>query len=293
MSKNKDQSTRGQPASDQQVFMTNLQPRHPIVTLITDFGLTDEYVGVLKGVILSHNQDIRIIDISHLVPTQDIGTASHLLARSYAFFPPGTVHLVIVDPGVGSDRPLLAINFDSHYFVGPDNGTFTPIMKTAKSLSAYRITESNLFLNTVSNTFQGRDIMAPVAAQLATGLTIESVGPRMAPGDYILSGPESCSVIDGVLYGEITHIDRFGNLCTNISRNEVEKFSSGKKITIQVGEDCELFIDTFCSSYADQTKNALLALYDSHDCLEIAENMGNASQRLRSSTGSQVLVFLK
>jgi S-adenosylmethionine hydrolase len=266
---------------------------HPIMTLITDFGLTDEYVGVLKGVILSYNADIRIIDISHLVPPQDIRTASHLLARSYGFFPPGTVHLVIVDPGVGSDRPILAIDADSHYFVGPDNGTFTPIFNTANSLSVHRITESNLFLTKVSNTFHGRDIMAPVAAQLVTGLAIDRVGPHVAPEDCLLSNPEKCSVIDGVLHGEITHVDGFGNLCTNISRNEVEIFSGGKKITIQVGGKAELSVDTFCSSYAGQTKGALLALFDSHGFLEIAENMGNASQRLRSSTGSRVLLFLK
>lgn len=270
--------------------MTN---HHPIVTLITDFGLTDEYVGVLKGIILGYNSAIRIVDISHLVPPQNIRTASHLLARSYSFFPPGTVHLVIVDPGVGSDRSVLAIHSESHYFVGPDNGTFTPILNTANSLSVHMITESNLFLNTVSNTFHGRDIMAPVAAQLATGLAINRVGPHIAPEDCLLSGPGSCSVIDGVLHGEITHVDGFGNLCTNISRNEVEKFSGGKKITIQIGGNAELPVDTFCSSYAGQTKGALLALFDSHGFLEIAENMGNASQRLRSSTGSRVLLFLK
>jgi S-adenosyl-L-methionine hydrolase (adenosine-forming) len=273
--------------------MTNGHPAHPLVTLITDFGLSDEYVGVLKGVILSHNADIRIVDISHLVPAQDIQTASHLLARSYIFFPPRTVHLVIVDPGVGSDRPLLAIYSDSHYFVGPDNGTFTPIMKAAKSLSIHRITESDLFLHRVSNTFHGRDIMAPVAAQLATGLDICRVGARVTPEECLLSGPGSCSVIDGVLHGEITHVDKFGNLCTNISRNEVERFSGGKSIKIQIGGDGRFSVDTLCPSYASQTKGALLALYDSHDFLEIAENMGNASQRLRAPIGCRILLLLK
>ncbi len=273
--------------------MTNNHPEHPLVTLITDFGLSDEYVGVLKGVILSHNADIRIVDISHLVPAQDIPTASHLLARSYVFFPPGSVHLVIVDPGVGSDRPLLAIHSDAHYFVGPDNGIFTPIIKAANSLSIHRITESSLFLHRVSNTFHGRDIMAPVAAQLATGLEIDRVGAKVTPEDCLLVSPGSCSVIEGVLHGEITHVDKFGNLCTNISRNEVERFSGEKNILIQIGEDGGFSVDTVCTSYAGQTKGAILALYDSHDFLEIAENMGNASQRLRASTGCRILLFLK
>jgi hypothetical protein len=262
--------------------------KYPIVTLITDFGLTDEYVGVLKGVILSYNPDIRITDISHMVPPQKIQTASHLLARSYSYFPHGSVHLVIVDPGVGSDRSILAINKDSHYFVGPDNGIFTPIIKSAGLMSIYRVTESSLFLKTVSNTFHGRDIMAPVAAQLATGLVIEKVGPRVNPEDCIFSGAGSCSIIDDVLHGEVTHVDTFGNLCTNISRSDVEAFSRGEKVIIKIGEHPEETVDTFCSSYAGQAENVLLALYDSHDFLEIAENMGNASQRLRSSAGSTI-----
>ena len=272
--------------------MTN-HPRRHIVTLTTDFGLTDEYVGVLKGVILGYDEDIRIVDITHLVPAQDIRGAAHLLARSYAFFPSGTVHLAIVDPGVGSDRPILAIDCDSQFFVGPDNGIFTPILKTTQPLSIHRISEPGLFLKKVSNTFHGRDIMAPVAAQLATGLAIAKVGPKVEPEECLLNGPELCSVIDGVLQGEITHVDRFGNLCTNISRGDVEKFSGGKKVIIHVGEESTQTVDTFCSSYAGQTKNAFLALYDSHDFLEIAVNMGSASQRLNSLTGSRVFLYLQ
>jgi hypothetical protein len=135
--------------------------------------------------------------------------------------------------------------------------------------------------------------MAPVAAQLATGLGIDRVGPRVRPEDCLLSGPEPCSVINGVLHGEITHVDRFGNLCTNISRNEVEKFSDGKKIVIQVGKDGKRTVDTLCSSYAGRAENALLALYDSHDFLEIAVNMGNASEQLKSSAGTEILLLLQ
>ena len=266
---------------------------HPLVTLITDFGLTDEYAGVLKGVILSYNPEIHIIDISHLIPPQNIQTASHLLTRSYGYFPPCTVHLVIVDPGVGSDRPILAIKKDSHYFVGPDNGIFTPIIKSAGFLSIYRVTESNLFLEKVSNTFHGRDIMAPVAARLASGFAIENVGPKINVEDCFLSGSASCSINDDVLHGEVTHVDTFGNLCTNISRSDVERFSRGRKIIINTGEPLEETVETFCSSYAGQAEKALLALYDSHDFLEIAENRGNASQRLKLSAGSKISLTIE
>ncbi len=273
--------------------MKNDHPTCPLVTLITDFGLCDEYVGVLKGVLLSHNTDIRIVDISHSVPAQDIPTASYLLARSYVFFPPGTVHLVVVDPGVGSERPLLAIHSKAQYFVAPDNGVLTPIINGSESISIHRITESDLFLPRISNTFHGRDIMAPVVAQLATGLAIDRVGPQVSPEDCLLRGPGSCSVIDGVLYGEITHVDRFGNLCTNISRDEVNRFCGGKSITIQIDGSLKSSVTTLCSSYASQPKGELLALFDSNDFLEISENMGNASRRLQVSTGCRVLLFLK
>ena len=135
--------------------------------------------------------------------------------------------------------------------------------------------------------------MAPVAAQLASGLSIDKVGPQISVHDCLLGGPEPCSVIDNILYGEITHIDRFGNLCTNIKREDVEKFSGGGKIAIRLGGDGPLTIDTFCCSYSGQAEKALLALYDSHGFLEIAENMGSASQRLQSSIGSIVSIFLK
>jgi hypothetical protein len=200
---------------------------------------------------------------------------------------------VIVDPGVGSPRSLLAIYLDDHFFVGPDNGIFTPLMSAGHAPAIHRITESNLFLKKISNTFHGRDILAPVAARLATGLPIDRVGPRIRPEDCQLSDSRACSIIDGVLRGEITHIDRFGNLCTNISRNDVEGFRGNKKLSIQLEEDGELPVDTVGSSYAGQGENTLLALYDSHDFLEIAENQGNAAQRLRSSIGSRVLLFVK
>ncbi|MGB3209095.1 MAG: SAM-dependent chlorinase/fluorinase [Desulforhopalus sp.] len=263
----------------------------PIISLITDFGIDDEYVGVLKGVILSHDRAIRIVDISHSVPPQNIRTASHLLTRSYGFFPSGTVHLVIVDPGVGSDRVILAIHADGHYFVGPDNGIFSSVLKNANALTVHRITETTLFLQTgISNTFHGRDIMAPVAAQLATGLAIDRVGPAIPVEDCLVSSSGSCAIIDNVLEGEITHVDRFGNLCTNISKKDVEKYSGGKKLVVQIGKKSGASVDTFCSSYFGQKEGAFLALYDSHDFLEIAENRGNASKRLGAIAGTPVFL---
>jgi hypothetical protein len=135
--------------------------------------------------------------------------------------------------------------------------------------------------------------MAPVAARLASGLGIENVGPRINIEDCVLSDSASCSIINDVLHGEVTHVDTFGNLCTNISRSDVERFSRGRKVIINTGELSEETVKTFCSSYAGQAENALLALYDSHDFLEIAENRGNASQRLKLSAGSKISLTIE
>ncbi len=261
------------------------KPPSPIITLITDFGLRDEYVGVVKGVILCHARDARIVDISHLVPPQAIGTASHLLARSFGYFPPATVHLVIVDPGVGSDRAILAIAADSHYFVGPDNGVFTPILDHAASLSVYRVDTAAPMFKNISATFHGRDIMAPIAGQLAAGLAIANLGPGVSKNHCQHLLHPACSRIGSTLQGEIVHIDVFGNLCTNISREAVESFAAGRAILVQVGDGFLLPLDR---SYASQIKGAALALYDSHDFLEIAINQGNAALILQLAVGMKI-----
>lgn len=265
------------------------KPQRPILTLITDFGLQDEYVGVVKGVILSHARDALIVDISHLVPPQAIGTASHLLARSFGYFPPATVHLVIVDPGVGSNRAILAISANSHYFVGPDNGVFTQILDRADSVSVYRVdTAAPLFKN-ISATFHGRDIMAPVAGQLAAGLAINRLGPGIAKNHCQRLVRPACRRLGAALQGEIVHIDGFGNLCTNIRREDIESFSAGRPIHVQVNDKLLLSLD---HSYASQVKGVALALYDSHDFLEIAINQGNAAQILQLAVGMKISLVL-
>ena len=259
----------------------------PVISLITDFGLKDEYVGVLKGVILSLTPNARIVDISHLIPPQDVRTASHLLARSWTFFPPGTVHMVIVDPGVGSPREILAIAADSHFFIGPDNGIFTPVLLSAASLSAYKIDSPDLYLDQVSSTFHGRDIMAPIAARLADGLDISVVGQPIPRQDCVhsLQRPKSCP--GDMFEGEVVHVDHFGNLCTNISKGEVENFASGKEVLIRVNH--ELMIPLY-SAYTAQSKGKSLALFDSHGSLEIAVNQGSAERALQAAPGTKVLL---
>lgn len=257
----------------------------PIITLITDFGLHDEFVGVVKGVMLEINRNTRIVDISHHIAPQDVRMASHLLARSYSHFPPDTVHLVVVDPGVGSSRHILAVSDGNHFFVGPDNGVLTPVLQKETNLNIHRVTNSELFLSNVSNTFHGRDIMAPVAALLASGFAIDKVGPRIDPNSCTLANSPQCRIVDDFLMGEISHVDRFGNLCTNIKNKNVDTFSHNTATVIKVGN---VSIDTFATTYSNQKASALLVLYDSNGFLEIALNRGNAADFLKLAPGDPV-----
>ena len=266
------------------------RPNTPLLTLLTDFGLNDEYVGVVKGVILTYAPDAHIVDITHLVPPQSVRAASHLLARAYPYFPPGTVHLVVVDPGVGTSRAILAVAADGQFFVGPDNGVFTPVFLRATSLAVHRVTASHLFLTKVGATFHGRDIMAPIAARLAAGLDLNTVGPAMPVQDCIHAHYGKTFRKGGMLLGEILHVDRFGNLCTNIVRQEVESFAAGREVVVRIREG---LIIPFCQSYAEQAAGTLLALYDSHDHLEIAVNLGNAAQELNMAAGATICLLLR
>ncbi len=261
-----------------------------IVTLITDFGLQDEYVGVLKGVILGHAPEARIVDISHLIPSQSISTASHLLARSYRYFPAHTVHLVVVDPGVGSNRSILAIAADSQYFVGPDNGVFSPIIASASSLTIHQVDISCLLRKDVSSTFHGRDIMAPVAGQLSCGLDISKVGPQIYEEQCLRLGRIACTRLGKTLQGQVIHADVFGNLCTNIRKKDIEDFAADHEITIQITKSLMVTLD---KSYNSQGIGMVLALYDSHDYLEIAVNRGNAAQQLKLAAGAKIIVSFR
>lgn len=264
--------------------------RIPLLTLLTDFGLNDEYVGVVKGVIFTYAPEARIVDITHLVPPQNVRAASHLLARTYPYFPPGTVHLTVVDPGVGSSRSILAVAADGQYFVGPDNGIFTPVFLRAASLAVHRVTASHLFLAKVGTTFHGRDIMAPIAARLAAGLDLNKVGPCIPVQECIHAHYDEAIRKGNILQGEILHVDRFGNLCTNISKHEVESFAAGREIVVKIGEK---FVIPLRHSYAEQEIGGLLALYDSHDHLEIAINQGNAAQELNMTVGATIYLSLR
>lgn len=187
----------------------------PVVTLVTDFGWDDHYVGVMKGVILAVNPDAQIVDISHSIPPFDIAAGALVLATSYHYFPKGTVHLAAVDPGVGGDRRAILAATENYFFVGPDNGIFTFIYDDPFFLWARHLRTVEFFLEKVSSTFHGRDVFAPVAGHLSTGEPAANFGPLIDdPVRLEHARPEVTP--EGSIHGEVIHVDRFGNLITNI-----------------------------------------------------------------------------
>jgi len=258
----------------------------PIITLTTDFGLEDEYVGALKGVILSLLPDAQIIDITHAIAPQDIQGASLILARCCTFFPDSTVHLAVVDPGVGSTRPLLVLKTLHHYFVGPDNGIFSAFLRSGP-VQLHRIVNESLFLSPLSHTFQGRDIMAPVAARLAGGMDIGNVGPVVSLETCSLLTCSRPEVVGHQLLGEIVSRDHFGNLRTNISEEAIRRFAGTGGIILEIGTRR---IEGLRSTYAETGQGELIALLDSYGFVEIAVACGNAGQEINVQLGERVII---
>lgn len=244
-----------------------------IITLTTDFGLGDPYVAMMKGVILSINPGAQVVDISHQIKAGSIIQAANLVRETFPFFPKGTVHLAVVDPGVGSERRLMGLEAAGHFFVGPDNGIFWPVIEDHEEITIIQLTEKKYFLPSISHTFHGREIFAPVAAHLSRDVELKRMGSRMYdPVKLKVPKPQQEGEI---LYGQITRVDNFGNLITNIHRSDLEAFVQSDKPLIRVGD---LTIKELSPIYADMEEGEALALINSADWLEIAVNLGRASQ---------------
>ena len=242
-----------------------------IITLTTDFGLRDPYVGVMKGVILSINPEARVIDISHQLKAGFISQASTLVQEAYPFFPEGTVHLAVVDPGVGGDRRPILIKTQNHLFVGPDNGIFWPVIRAYQHTKIIHLTESRYFLPHVSHTFHGRDIFAPVAAHLSRGVDPLEMGTIVNdPVPFDFPAPQRRG---DMLLGQVMRVDRFGNLITNIQRKQFERFLGSGRPVIKAGK---LGVEGLSKTYGEALAGEALALIGSSDCLEIAVNLGRA-----------------
>ena len=260
-------------------------PERKILTLLTDFGLSDVYVGVMKGVIAQINPTLTVVDLTHQIPPQNIAAARFCLMSAYRYFPDETVHVAVVDPGVGGNRRAIALQFPSGFLVGPDNGLFGGILSQSRAIAAVELTNPDYWrVPTPSATFHGRDIFAPVGAHLASGVSLKLLGREIDLASLVELPIPECQRIDGGVTGFIQYGDRFGNLVTNIPGSLVE----GKIWSVAIAGQTILG----CQTYSDAPVGNLVALIGSNDWVEIAVNGGNAQMRLEVDLGAKVQVLI-
>lgn len=260
--------------------MTARPGSRALITLLTDFGPKDEYAACLKGVILGINPAVTLVDLTHEVPPQDIRVGAFILAAAAPFFPPGTIHLAVVDPGVGTGRRGLAARARGQFWVGPDNGLFHLIFSGQTDFDMVCLENTAYFLPQVSATFHGRDIFAPVAAHLSLGVALERLGSALTD-PVRLPWPEPVFATDLVL-GEIIQIDAFGNLVSNIEADSLLSWLAGKRFRLRVGS---VTLTGLHHTYGEAAPGELLALVGSRGYLEIACARGNAARQLHGKVG--------
>ena len=256
-----------------------------ILTLLTDFGVQDVYVGVMKGAIACINSDIQIIDLTHQIPPQNIAAARFCLLNAYSYFPRHTVHVAVVDPGVGSQRRGVAIQYAEGFLVGPDNGLFSGVLARSPAISVVELSNPQYWRSpNPSNTFHGRDIFAPVGAHLASGVAIEKLGAAIDPDSLVQLLLPELQVTEKEIIGSIQYIDHFGNLITNIPADLVVDRSWSimvKEQTISCGQ-----------TYSDVKLGEIIALVGSHGWIEIGVRNGSAKEKLQLDWGSTVLALI-
>ncbi len=264
--------------------------RRCLITLTTDFGTEDGNVGVMKGVILGINPDAIMVDLSHDIPPQDVAAAAYVLRRAYGYFPPGTLHLVVVDPGVGTDRRPIAMQSSGALFVAPDNGVLSYVLEHLRSTGdapqVVHLTDSAYWLSEISNVFHGRDIFAPVAAHLSLGVPIDVLGPRI--DDPLTIPPPLLVHQPGKIAGQVMHVDHFGNLLTNILETDLS--SLGDQIVTHIGQ---ARVSGLCRTFAQGRQGDLVAYIDSSGHLAIAAANASAQQMLHCGAGDRVDVTLQ
>lgn len=279
----------------------------PIITLTTDFGTSDVYVGVMKGVILNINPNVQIVDITHAISPQNIHEAAFTIQAAYRYFPKGTIHVIVVDPGVGSERQAIVCQTESAFFVCPNNGVLTYFLQEIETAETYtpdavNIENPTYLLPQISNTFHGRDIFAPVAAHLSLGAPLAQIGAPIR--DLVRFPVSAIHISEDTLTGQIINVDSFGNLITNISENalaaflllsasneeavgQLDKQTVSAKFEIIAGNTC---LKKLNGTYTESGAGEPLAIIGSFGLLEIAINLGNAEARLGIKNGDTVIV---
>lgn len=257
----------------------------PLVTLLTDFGTADYFVAAVKGVILTINPRVSIVDITHEVPAQDIESGAFTLLSCYRDFPVRTIHVAVVDPGVGSARRPILVSTGSHYFVGPDNGIFSYVYDSEPSYKVFHLTDDEYFRESPSSTFHGRDVFAPVAAALSKGVKPKKFGPRIT--DEVRLAPLApVKQSDGSVHGRIIQIDHFGNCITNLTRADLPATTQP---SLRVNRKV---IRTFRKFFAEEngSNGDLFAIWGSAGFLELAANGRPAAELLRAKRGDPVIL---
>ncbi|HEX8072502.1 MAG TPA: SAM-dependent chlorinase/fluorinase [Pyrinomonadaceae bacterium] len=257
-----------------------------LVTLLTDFGTRDYFVGAMKGALLAVNPRAVVVDLTHEIAAHDVHEGAFTLLAAYSAFPAGTVHVAVVDPGVGSARRALAVAAGAHLFVGPDNGLFSYVCERERDVRAFQLTNESFFRPAVSRTFHGRDIFAPVAGALSQGVAPEELGPVIA--DYVRLAPLApARAADGTLLATVIHIDRFGNCVTNITRADLDEAAIARGAWLQVGAHR---VNSFRRFFAEGHEGEVFALWGSAGFLEIAAAQASAAGLLGIARGAQVQV---
>lgn len=266
-------------------------PVRPVIAFLTDFGLSDGYVGVMKGVVSAILPDAQLIDITHAIEPQNVVAAAWVLSTSYRYFPAGTVYTCVVDPGVGSQRHAIAMRAGEYVFVGPDNGLFSYILAQQPVQEVVALINPAYHLPQVSSTFQGRDIFSPAAAHVARGVALSELGPQLDPATLQRLDLEQPSRQGERITAQIAYIDHFGNLITNLALEQVPELFGSQSVELRVrGLVVTQRRRFFSEGSAEDTRPFLYA--DSSGHLAIAIRNGNAAQTLGIAVGEVLSVIL-
>jgi len=267
-----------------------MENKRRVITLLTDFGLKDHFVAAMKGVMLEVNPDLNFVDISHLIPAHDVHSGAFTLAQACGYFPAGTIHVAVVDPGVGTARKALAVSAGGHYFVAPDNGLLTYVLQREPEYKAHEITADHYFRKPLSSTFHGRDVFAPVASWISRDIPLHKFGPAL-PQPARLKIPAVTKVSDALVQGAILAIDSFGNLITNLKPGDVPVYGGAAvRACKMVAGQRE--ISVFKRTFGEGAPGELFVVPGSCGYLEIVLRDRSAAAELRIGPGAPVGVIL-
>jgi S-adenosylmethionine hydrolase len=260
---------------------------HSIITLTTDFGLRDPYVAEMKAVILGISPKARIVDITHEIEKFNIRMGAYVLASASSYFPKGTIHVAVIDPGVGTKRRPILIQTKKSYYIGPDNGLLALAAKNQTIEHVYAISNRKLMLPRISDTFHGRDVFAPAAAHLVNGMSPANFGPEI----HNIVMPEFAKILrrKNALVGRVLHIDDFGNIITNFGETELNQLKIKTAVNLKL-KSVKLRLK-LCKAYADVEPHEPLAIIGSHNFLEISVNQGNAAETFKILDGDRIILY--